>query len=83
MQRKPSKKEVTQMYGRSIKPGHEKDYDDWLRRYLAIERNVPGYLGTTIIMPGGSESNVRYIIHRFSNKDAWMSGKSLNNPSRC
>ncbi len=60
--------EVTFVISRSIKSGFEKEYDDWLRRYLAIERNVPGYLGTTIIMPGGTNSAIRYIIQRYADK---------------
>ena len=67
-------KEVTEVISRNIKPGHEKDYDDWLRRYMILENKVPGYLGTTIIAPGGNTSSVRYIINRFADKvslDAW------------
>jgi uncharacterized protein len=60
--------EVTIVVSRKIKPGYEKEYDDWLRRYLAIERKASGYLGTTIIMYGGTNSAVRYIIHRFTDK---------------
>jgi antibiotic biosynthesis monooxygenase (ABM) superfamily enzyme len=41
--------EVTIVVSRKIKPGYESEYDDWLRRYLAIENKSPGYLGTTII----------------------------------
>jgi antibiotic biosynthesis monooxygenase (ABM) superfamily enzyme len=36
--------------------GHEKDYNYWIRRYLELERKAPGYLGTTIIIAGGSKS---------------------------
>lgn len=61
-------KEVTKVISRNIKASHEKDYDDWLRRYMILERNVPGYLGTTIIAPGGNSSSVRYIINRFADK---------------
>jgi antibiotic biosynthesis monooxygenase (ABM) superfamily enzyme len=50
--------EVTFVISRNIKSGYEKQYDDWLRRYLAIERKAPGYLGTTIIMPGGTNSTI-------------------------
>lgn len=67
-------KEVTTVISRNIKASHEKDYDDWLRRYMILERNVPGYLATTIIAPGGNSSSVRYIINRFADKaslDAW------------
>jgi antibiotic biosynthesis monooxygenase (ABM) superfamily enzyme len=61
-------KTVTSVISRSIRPGYEKDYDNWVQRYLALERKAPGYLGTTIILPGGNRSNVRYIIRRFSDK---------------
>jgi antibiotic biosynthesis monooxygenase (ABM) superfamily enzyme len=67
-------KEVTEVISRNIKAGHEKDYDDWLRRYMSLERKFQGYLGTTIIVPGGSNSSVRYVINRFADNaslDAW------------
>jgi uncharacterized protein len=66
--------EVTTVICRKLKPGHEKDYNDWVKRYLILERKALGYLGTTIIIPGGSKSSLRYIIRRFTDKaamDAW------------
>ena len=62
--------EVTTVICRKIRPGHEKDYNDWVRRYLTLERKAPGYLGTTIIIPGGSKSPLWYIIRRFADKAA-------------
>ncbi len=62
--------EVTTVICRKIRPGHEKDYNDWIRRYLTLERKAPGYLGTTIIIPGGIKSPLRYIIRRFADKVA-------------
>ena len=67
-------KEFTEVITRNIRPGHERDYDDWLRRFMISERQFPGYLGTTVIAPGGNVSSVRYIINRFANQaslDAW------------
>jgi antibiotic biosynthesis monooxygenase (ABM) superfamily enzyme len=67
-------KTVTSLISRSIKPGYEKDYDDWLRRFLEFERKALGYLGTTVVLPGGTNSNIRYIIRRFTDKasmDIW------------
>jgi len=73
--------EVTTVICRKIRPGHEKDYNDWVRRYLTLERKAPGYLGITIIIPGGSKSPLLYIIRRFADKTAmerWdNSGESL------
>jgi antibiotic biosynthesis monooxygenase (ABM) superfamily enzyme len=67
-------KDVTIVISRKIKPGCEKQYDDWFRRFLMIEKNIPGYVGTTIITQGGTDSTIRHIIHRFSNTaslDTW------------
>jgi uncharacterized protein len=67
--------EVTTVICRKIKPGHEKDYNEWVSRYLTLVRKAPGYLGITIIVPGGSsKSPLRYIIRRFTDKtsmEAW------------
>jgi antibiotic biosynthesis monooxygenase (ABM) superfamily enzyme len=52
-----------------------------LRRYLTFERKTPGYLGTTIILPGGVSSNLRYII-RFTNRQlmkAWENSAESQN----
>ncbi|MFL6364965.1 MAG: hypothetical protein ACJ719_07145 [Nitrososphaeraceae archaeon] len=62
--------EATTVICRKIRPGHEKDYNDWVQRYLTFERKAPGYLGTTIIIAGGSKSPLRYIIRRFADKSA-------------
>jgi uncharacterized protein len=61
--------EVTTVICRKIKPGREKDYNEWVSRYLTLVRKAPGYLGITIIVPGGSsKSPLRYIIRRFTDK---------------
>jgi uncharacterized protein len=73
-------KEVTVVVSRKIRYGCEKDYDESLRRFLMIGRKIPGYVGTTTIMHGGTDSAVRHIIHRFSDKaslDAWENSEEL------
>ena len=65
---KQSSKEVTEVISRNIRAGHERDYDDWLRRFMISEKQFQGYLGTTVIAPGGNVSSVRYIINRFANQ---------------
>src|SRR3954447_12885285 len=67
-------KEVTEVISRNIIPNHEKDYDDWLERFMKSERQFPGNLGTTIIAPGTNSSSVRYIVNRFVDQvslDTW------------
>jgi antibiotic biosynthesis monooxygenase (ABM) superfamily enzyme len=73
--RSSSSKEITEVISRNILPGHEKDYDGWLERFMRSEKQFPGYLGTTIIIPEGNTSfSVRYIINRFKDEaslEAW------------
>jgi antibiotic biosynthesis monooxygenase (ABM) superfamily enzyme len=50
--------EVTVVVNIKIKPGCEKDYDEWLKRFLVVlETKVPGYLGTTTIMETSKRFN--------------------------
>jgi antibiotic biosynthesis monooxygenase (ABM) superfamily enzyme len=85
-----SSKDVTVVISRKVKPGYENEYDEWLRRYLILERKVPGYVGTTIITQGGTDSAIRHIIHRFRDKlslDAWEnsdeSHKLIEEANKC
>lgn len=85
-----SSKDVTVVISRRVKPGYENEYDEWLRRYLMLERKVPGYIGTTIITQGGTDSAIRHIIHRFRDKvslDAWEnsdeSHKLIEEANKC
>lgn len=74
--------EATVVVNIKIKPGCEKDYDEWLRHFLVvIKKKVPGYLGTTTIMETSEDSTVRHIIHRFRDKasvDAWENSQELH-----
>ena len=78
-------KEVTVVVNLRIKPGCEKDYDEWLERFLILQRKVPGYLGTTTIMETGPDSSARHIIHRFRDKaslEAWKIQKTCTNKQK-
>jgi antibiotic biosynthesis monooxygenase (ABM) superfamily enzyme len=85
-----SSKDFTVVISRKVKPGYENQYDEWLRRYLMLERKVPGYVGTTIITQGDTGSSIRHIIHRFRDKaslDAWEnsdeSHKLIEEANKC
>jgi uncharacterized protein len=73
--------EATVVVNITIKPGCEKDYDEWLRHFLVVlKKKVPGYLGTTTIMETTEDSTVRHIIHRFRDKasvNAWENSQEL------
>ena len=59
---KQSSKEVTEVITRNISAGHERDYDDWLRCFMISERQFPGYIGTTVIAPGGRKMAIVSFI---------------------
>ena len=74
-------KEVTVVVNIRIRPGCEKAYDEWLGRFLTLQRKVPGYLGTTTIMETGTDSSARHVIHRFRDKaslEAWENSEDLH-----
>ena len=65
---------------RNIAADHGKNYDDWVERFMISERQFPGYLGTTIIAPGGNTSSVRYVINRLSDQaslEAWENSEVM------
>ena len=73
-------KEATVVVSVRIRPGCEKAYEEWLGRFLILERKVPGYLGTITIMKTGTNSNARHVIHRFKDKvslEAWENSEDL------
>jgi antibiotic biosynthesis monooxygenase (ABM) superfamily enzyme len=73
-------KEVTLVVNSKIRPGCEKDYEEWLGRFLILERKVPGYLGTTTIIETGTNSTARHVIHRFRDNvslEAWENSEDL------
>jgi antibiotic biosynthesis monooxygenase (ABM) superfamily enzyme len=66
--------EITDVVASEIKPAHERDFDSWLKRFLDHQKQASGYLGTTILVPPGNNSNIRIVITRFKNRgslDAW------------
>ncbi len=74
-------KEVTVVVNIRIRPGCEKEYDEWQGRFLTLERKVAGYLGTTTIMETGIDSSTRHVIHRFKDKaslEGWENSEDLH-----
>jgi hypothetical protein len=72
--------EATLVVSRRIKPGHEREYEDWLRRITAMAKGFPGFKGATTLVPNEGDPNVRYNVWRFQDQaslDAWR-----NSPER-
>jgi len=70
----PPAEGATEVISHRIRPGRQKDFDDWLQRTLKLKDQSPGYLGTTVISPSGEESRLRYAVSRCRDRtalDSW------------
>jgi len=66
---------VTAVASRRVKPGREREFEEWVSGILAAANKFPGYLGSEVLRPGDDpEDNEYRIVFRFdhaSNLHAW------------
>lgn len=56
---------VTVSIARQIRPGREKDYEDWVSGVTAAASAWPGYQGVNILRPGAATDYSYVTIYRF------------------
>jgi antibiotic biosynthesis monooxygenase (ABM) superfamily enzyme len=64
----PSGKDVTVVVSRNVFPGHERDYDEWVRRLVAAAKEAPGNKGVTMLIPPPGKSGLYHIVLRFADE---------------
>ena len=65
---------VTAVASRRVKPGREREFEEWVSGMLADANKFPGYLGSEVLRPSDPEDDEYRIISRFdhaSNLHAW------------
>ena len=66
---------VTAVASRRVKPGREREFEEWATGILAAANGFPGYLGSEVLRPGDAPGDDEYrIVFRFdqaSNMRAW------------
>jgi antibiotic biosynthesis monooxygenase (ABM) superfamily enzyme len=65
---------VTAVASRRVKPGREREFEEWVSGILAAANRFPGYLGCEVLRPSEPEDDEYRIIFRFdhaSNLHAW------------
>ena len=66
---------VTGVASRRIEPGREEEFEAWISGILGTVKGFPGYLGSDVLRPSGSETDDEYsILYRFdhaSNLKRW------------
>ena len=73
---------VTAVASRRVKPGREREFEEWVSGILAVANTFPGYLGSEVLRPSDPEDDEYHIIFRFdhaSNLHAWENSEERQN----
>jgi len=66
----PHEKSVTVVISRRVLPGHEQDYDAWVRRLVAAATEAPGNTGATLLIPEPGKPGLYHVVLRFADRDS-------------
>jgi antibiotic biosynthesis monooxygenase (ABM) superfamily enzyme len=81
----PTRKSVTVVVSRKLFPGHERDYDDWVRRLVAAATQAPGNTGATMLIPAPGKPGLYHVVLRFADQpsvSAWEDSEIRQELSR-
>jgi antibiotic biosynthesis monooxygenase (ABM) superfamily enzyme len=62
------RKDVTVVVSRNVYPGHEHDYDEWVRKLVAAAKEAPGNRGVTMLIPEPGSAGLYHIVLRFADE---------------
>ncbi|MBN1176699.1 MAG: hypothetical protein JXA51_03355 [Dehalococcoidales bacterium] len=62
------RKDVTVVVSRNVYPGHEHEYDDWVRKLVAAAKEAPGNRGVTMLIPEPGSAGLYHIVLRFADE---------------
>jgi antibiotic biosynthesis monooxygenase (ABM) superfamily enzyme len=65
-----SGKSVTVVVSRTVFPGHEHDYDDWVRKMVASAKEAHGNTGVTMLIPAPGKTGLYHLVLHFKDKDS-------------
>jgi antibiotic biosynthesis monooxygenase (ABM) superfamily enzyme len=63
-------KAVTVVISRRVLPGHEKDYDEWVRKMVAAATEAPGNIGATLLIPETGKQGLHHLVLRFADRES-------------
>ncbi|MDP9455930.1 MAG: antibiotic biosynthesis monooxygenase [Actinomycetota bacterium] len=65
---------VTAVASRRVRPGREREFEEWVPGIMATANRFPGYMGSDVFRPSGPGDDEYRIVFRFdheSNLHAW------------
>jgi antibiotic biosynthesis monooxygenase (ABM) superfamily enzyme len=63
-----SGKSVTIVVSRMVFPGHEKEYDDWVKKLADAAQESPGNTGVTILIPSKGQTGLHHVVMYFTDE---------------
>jgi antibiotic biosynthesis monooxygenase (ABM) superfamily enzyme len=66
----PQGKSVTVVISRRVYPGHERDYDAWVRKLVAAATEAPGNTGATMLFPEPGKPGLHHVVLHFADQEA-------------
>jgi uncharacterized protein len=67
-------KDITIVVSRTLFPGREKEYGDWVRKLVTAAAEAPGNVGVTTLIPQRGKGGLHHVVIRFkdqSSAEAW------------
>ena len=61
-------KAVTVVVSRRVFPGHEKDYDEWVKKLADAAKESPGNTGVTILVPSRGQAGLHHVVMYFADE---------------
>jgi antibiotic biosynthesis monooxygenase (ABM) superfamily enzyme len=61
-------KAVTVVVSRVVNPGHEQEYEAWVKKLSEAARQAPGNTGVTILVPTPGKAGLHHVVMRFADE---------------
>ncbi|MBN1693073.1 MAG: hypothetical protein JW845_05910 [Dehalococcoidales bacterium] len=61
-------KSVTVVVSRVVKPGHDREYDEWVKKLSEAARQSPGNTGVTVLIPPSGKTGLHHVVMRFADE---------------
>jgi antibiotic biosynthesis monooxygenase (ABM) superfamily enzyme len=61
-------KDITVVVSRNVYPGHEREYDEWVRKLAAAAKEAPGNKGVTMLIPEPGKAGLYHVVLRFADE---------------
>ena len=61
-------KTVTVVVSRVVNPGHEHEYEEWVKKLTEAAREAPGNTGVTILVPTLGKTGLHHVVMHFADE---------------